>query len=413
MKHKLLSILLCLAMALSLFPTAALADETTGAGTITVGGNPYSSFSDAVNAAEPDENGVITYKISGKVEVESTEAWIQVLRDGLSNVTAVKFVGVENSNAEICIKNPTSVLADQKYDIDVSFENLKLSHPNGEHVNDLGHATNYFACVLRNTGEANNTVTYTNCTFPNGVCNNQYGKTVFDDCKFTNATSGKYNLWNYGGNTEVKNSEFTGVRGIKAYSEGTDGGDITVADTTFTNLTEKAAIVVSKPANVTLNTVDATGCTMGLLQKDIEGSTDEQKVTIKANGTDISGEFNITAEMDAEAAKNEFNISGGTFTSEVEQDYCMDGFEVNAGEDGNYTVESSEYVAKVGGTGYTTLDEAITNAQDGDTITILKPAEEENGYKLNGALPYSNKAITIKAASGVDVKFDMSTMEGI
>lgn len=72
MKHKLLSILLCLAMALSLLPTAALAEgDTTGAGTIKVGEKTYGSFSEAVNAAEPVD-GVITYEISGKVEVEST-----------------------------------------------------------------------------------------------------------------------------------------------------------------------------------------------------------------------------------------------------------------------------------------------------------------------------------------------------
>ena len=370
MKHKLLSILLCLAMALSLLPTAALA-EGTGAGTIKVGEKTYSSFSEAVNEAEPD-GGVITYEISGKVEVESTEAWIQVLRDGLSNVTAVKFVGVENSNAEICIKNPTSVLADQKYGIDVSFEDLKLSHPNGEWVGDLGHATNYFACVLRNNDAANNTVTYTNCTFPNGVCNNQYGNTVFDSCQFTN--SANYNLWNYGGNTEVKKSTFSGARGIKTYNEGTLAAAPTVKieQTTFSGLSEKAAIVVSKATNITLTNVTATGCTMGLLQKDIEGSTDEQKVTIEANGTGISGDFNITAEMGAEAAKNEFNISGGTFTSEVEQDYCKDGFEVKAGTDGNYTVEPSEYVAKVGGTGYPTLEAALEALNETDhTLTLI------------------------------------------
>ena len=85
MKKRILPILLALVMALSLLPTAALAvDETTGAGTITVGGTPYNSFSAAVNVATPDESGVITYEISGKVEVDSTEAWIQVLRDGLS-----------------------------------------------------------------------------------------------------------------------------------------------------------------------------------------------------------------------------------------------------------------------------------------------------------------------------------------
>ena len=66
-------------------------------------------------------------------------------------------------------------------------------------------------------------------------------------------------------------------------------------------------------------------------------------------------------------------------------------------------------VAGINGVGYNSLDEAINAAKNGDTITILKPAADENGYKLNGGLTYSGKAITIKAASGVDVKFDMSS----
>ena len=309
MKHKLLSILLCLAMALSLLPTAALAEGATGAGPIKVGGKTYSSFSDAVNAAAPDENGVITYEISGKVDVTDT-GWVQVAKAGLADLSKVAFVGI-NDDAEICITGGLAILADQKYDIDVSFTNLKLSKPNPTYGGDYGHSTNYFTCWLRNTGAAENTVTYTNCVFPNGVCNNQYGKTVFDRCQFTNDTSGKFNLWNYGGNTEVKGSTFTGTRGIKTYNEGDldVAPTVTVTDTSFDGLTEKAAIVASKPTNITLTTVTATDCTKGLLQKDIEGSKGEQKVTTEANGTGISGDFNITAQKDAEAAKNEFNIS--------------------------------------------------------------------------------------------------------
>lgn len=101
MKHKLLSILLCLAMALSLLPTAALADEATGAGTIKVRGTSYSSFSDAVNEAAPDESGVITYEISGKVDVTDT-GWVQVAKAGLTTLSKVKFVG-KTEDAEICI----------------------------------------------------------------------------------------------------------------------------------------------------------------------------------------------------------------------------------------------------------------------------------------------------------------------
>lgn len=93
MKHKLLSILLCLAMALSLLPTAALAEEATGAGPIKVGETSYSSFSDAVNAAEPDESGVITYKISGKVDVTDI-GWVQVAKAGLPDLSKVEFIGI-------------------------------------------------------------------------------------------------------------------------------------------------------------------------------------------------------------------------------------------------------------------------------------------------------------------------------
>ena len=368
MKHKLLSILLCLAMALSLLPTAALAEGATGAGPIKVGGKTYSSFSDAVNAAAPDENGVITYEISGKVDVTDT-GWVQVAKAGLADLSKVAFVGI-NDDAEICITGGLAILADQKYDIDVSFTNLKLSKPNPTYGGDYGHSTNYFTCWLRNTGAAENTVTYTNCVFPNGVCNNQYGKTVFDNCKFTNNTAGLSNLWNYGGETKVEECTFTGTRGIKMYNEGTlqNPPSIEIKNTNFTGMTEKAAIVVSKAANVTLNTVGATDCTMGLLQKDIEGSTDEQKVTIEANGTGISGDFNITAQKDAEAAKNEFNITAGTFAGEINNDYLAPGanFDATTGE-----VKMS-YVAKIGDTEYPTLADAFADAnKTGDTVIEL------------------------------------------
>ena len=301
---------------------------------VSVNGTSYETLEDAIDAATPDANGVVTYEISGKVDVTAT-GWIQVAKAGLTDLTAVKFVG-KTDDAEICINGGLAILADQNYDIDVSFEALALSKPDPTYGGDYGHSTNYFTTWLRNSGAAENTVTYTNCTFPNGVSNNQYGKTVFDNCKFTNGATGLYNLWNYGGSTEIKNSSFTGTRGIKAYSEGVDGGQIEVADTTFNGLGEKAAIVVSKATTVTLNKVDATECTKGLLQKDIDGGS--LKTTIEANGTGISGKFDITATTTADAAKNEFNISAGTFTSEVSNDYCADGFEVKANDNGTYGV---------------------------------------------------------------------------
>ena len=319
-----LSILLAILMLAVMLPVTAMAAGNT----VKVGGTEYGTLEAAIAAAEP-VNGVITYEIYGQVTVTATN-WVQVAKAGLTGLTKVEFVG-KTPDAEILISKPVSVLADQEYDIDVSFEKLTLSHPNGEWVQDLGHATKFFTCCLRNKGAAENTVTYTNCTFPNGVCNNQYGKTIFNNCTFSN-TAG-YSLWNYGGITDVNNSSFTGTRGIKAYNEGTlpIPPTITIKDTSFTGLTEKAAAVVSKATNVIFMGVSAMNCPNGLLQKDIEGSKEEEKVTIAANGTNISGEFKITANKSPEAAKTEFSITGGTFTGNTDsvKDYLPEGKTIN------------------------------------------------------------------------------------
>ena len=67
--------------------------------------------------------------------------WVQVAKAGLTGPTKVEFVG-KTGDAEICITGGLAILADQKYDIDVSFTNLKLSKPNPTYGGDYGHSTN-------------------------------------------------------------------------------------------------------------------------------------------------------------------------------------------------------------------------------------------------------------------------------
>lgn len=391
-----------------LFAFAALG--TQAATVATVNGTSYETLEAAIAAAEPVD-GVVTYEICGKAEV-SAMGWIQVLKSDLSNVKKVAFVGT-TKDAEICIAGGLAILADQQYDIDVSFRDLKLSKPNPEYGGDYGHSTNYFTTWLRNTGAAENTVTYENCTFPNGACNNQYGKTVYTNCTFANGTTGLYNLWIYGGSVEMDGGVFTGTRGMKVYTEGkpatapsVEAPSVEVKGTAFSGLTEKAAIVVSKAATVKFAEVSVADCSKGLFQKDIEGSLDNQKVTVTANGSKISGSFAITANREPETAKTEFNITGGMFTDEVPSDYCADGFTVKAttDADGNkvYGVVKEVVAATIDGTSYETLDEAIKAVQDGETIVV-----NAGEYKLNGSLTYTGKAFTIQAAEGAKVSFDM------
>lgn len=348
---------------------------TQAATVATVDGTGYETLEAAIAAAEPVD-GVVTYEICGKAEVSAT-GWIQVLKSGLSNVKKVAFVGT-TEDAEICIAGDLAILADQRYDIDVSFKNLKLSKLNPKYGGDYGHSTNYFTTWLRNTGAAENTVTYENCTFPNGACNNQYGKTVYKNCTFANGTTGLYNLWIYGGSVEMNGGEFTGTRGMKVYTEGTPATapSVEVKGTAFSGLTEKAAIVVSKAATVEFAEISVADCPKGLFQKDIEGSSDDQKVTVTANGSKISGSFEITANKEPETAKTEFNITGGMFTAEVPSDYCADGFTVKATTDAD-----GNTVYGVVGVSATIADEkALRRAffaapTDGTAVTVTLGAD--------------------------------------
>ena len=373
---KLLSILLAILMLAVMLPVTAMAAGNP----VKVGGTEYGTLEAAIDAASPAE-GIITYEIYGKVTVTAT-GWVQVAKDGLTGLTKVVFIG-KTDDAEIVISDPKSILADKTYDIDVSFENLTLSHPNGEWAQDYGHATNYFTCWLRNKNAADNTVTYTNCTFPNGVCNNQFGKTIFNNCTFSN-TAG-YSLWNYGGITDVNNSSFIGTRGIKAYNEGTLSipPTITIKDTSFTGLTQKAAAVVSKATNVIFMGVSAMNCPNGLLQKDIEGSNDEEKVTITANGTGISGEFKITANKSPEAAKTEFSITGGTFTGNTDsvKDYLPEGKTIN---------NNGQIV-----------DKGATPPTDGSPIIIYPPTDDTPNTTTGNPTTGANDFVGIAAAAAV------------
>lgn len=182
------------------------------------------------------------------------------------------------------------------------------------------------------------------------------------------------------------------------YTEGTPETvpAVTIKDTSFDGLTEKAAIVVSKAATVTLTDVSANNCSVGLFQKDIEKSG--ETTTITANGEKISGEFNITAEKGTATAKNEFNISAGTFTSEVPNDYCADGFEVKANADGTTygVVEAATAAAQIGETTYETLAEAFAAAKDGDTITLLRDCSGDGIGVKPGT--FTSKGLTVDFA---------------
>lgn len=72
------------------------------------------------------------------------------------------------------------------------------------------------------------------------------------------------------------------------------------------------------------------------------------------------------------ATSANFEVSGGTFNKSISDGYCADGFIPTKNADGTYGVKEGKYVAKVSGTGYETLGEAIDKLGSKNyTLTLL------------------------------------------
>ena len=379
---KLLTGILSAAMVLGSMSLTALAEETD---VYAVGaGKTYADLASAFAAdavADSDNNGVITYAIYGKVDL-GTSGWASPVKAG-SAINTVNFVGMTN-DAEIVIEttNPyTSIDSYQVNDslIAMNFKDLACSRPHGGWVNDLGHAGNYFVATLRNHGATlGGTVTYENCTFANGVCNNFYGKTNFIDCNFENAS--EYGLWIYGGETTVNGDRntFTGAKGVKVYSENAaeEGINVTIENATF-DITDKPAIVSSMASTIILNDVDATACAKGLLSsepKDKRSDLPYADITVDGEAPVFAAKVGAELFTDRNAAEAEANKNPAS----------------------PKTVET--IVAQIGCDAYTTLEAAVNAAQNGDTVKLLSDTVESvtitagktltldlNGHKLTNA----------------------------
>ena len=95
------------------------------------------------------------------------------------------------------------------------------------------------------------------------------------------------------------------------------------------------------------------------------------------------------------ATSDNFEVSGGTFNKSISDSYCAEGFIPTKNADGTYGVKEGKYVAKVGSTGYETLDEAIAAANkssNSKTIKLLENLTVDHQIVINNV---KDKAITL------------------
>lgn len=367
MKRKLLSILLTFCLAFSLLPTAALADGETAnvaSGNVAKIGNiEYATLAEAVAA------------VHEKTSDERSQTYtIELLRDATGSGFGVGYDKIKNGTTEG--NNPVHI------NIEMNGHTYTVSKPT---VGSSGTETNGLQLLKGST------VTFKNGTLnsvtgadslPNGgiLIQNYCNLTLENVTLDTSANSNiSYVISNNFGSLTAKGNTV-----IKA-------ADGKVAFDLWYGMNDKG--LYDDGVSVTFGT-DFTGSVTGKIEYGAANRASTMQWPEKTKLTIESGKFEVTfvdsnAKDGVALADANISITGGTFSSDVSA-YVADGYILNNG-----TVEKlgeTNAVAKVGGTYYKTLADAVAAAQNGDTITLLKDVD------LGNTVTVANKTVTLNMA---------------
>lgn len=301
---KLLAGVLSAAMVLGTMALPAFADGETDVYAIGAG-QTYDTFADALNADDTDSDGVITYKIYGKVVLP--DGGIKLGKDGITTINFTK--GSEDAELSLEGAGLNLIGFDHAADLKaINYTGLKLSRLNGSWVGDAAHLNQFFTTTIRTNSDG--IVTYTDCTFPNGSGSNTYGKTVYNNCIFSNENADtKYNVWIRGGETEINGGTVKGAAGIKLYSDDKTKvfGDTKIDGVNFEDITKKPAIVATQQGKIEIKNSTVSNCEYGLIANESNQGAALADITVdgKAPAYVSSVDGNLYTEIkyaDKEAA---------------------------------------------------------------------------------------------------------------
>ena len=399
MKRKLLSVLLTLCLAFSLLPTAALAD---GEGTQTndvaqIGETKYATLQEAVNAANDNtvkllENvtedinipaGInVTLDLNGHKITNVSGHTITVEKGGKLNISDSVGTGVvdNTSHGKGAIVNSGEVT--------LNGGTFKRSAEKGIYSPNGNGGNSWYTIANYGTMEINTGVTVENAGGYSSMIRN--GGDVTADCNLT-IEGGNF----AGGINTVKNDSF---------------GVLTINGGNFSN-TAQYVIMNWNKAEITAGTFRTLDTASAVLFTSAYGGDANTIGKLSISG----GEFkhaSDTQEMIVdhydETNKGNAVVTGGKFDADISKyiptDYVQsaDGTVEKLGE--------TNAVAKVGGTYYKTLADAVAAAQDGDTITLLKDAELTSTLNLAKNITIDGQGkYTIKAANSFTVGSDNKT----
>lgn len=233
----------------------------------------------------------------------------------------------------------------------------------------LTSSTDYWMTVKVTDGDAvleNVTINTTN----GGCLENAGGNVTLKNCNFIQNVIGDP-VWNSvavaasnGGSIVVESGTYSGsVAAVYVYSS---GGTITIKDGTFKGTgTEPYALKADKPG-------------------------------ITVEGGNFIGGYSVSDAVDR------LLISAGTFNVDPTA-YVVYSSHATENE-GIWTVApiAGEFEAKVGNTAYRTLAEAVVNAQDGQTVELLKDVTTESQIQIRNGITLNGNGNTVTAGTWTD-----------
>jgi len=399
MKRKLLSVLLTLCLAFSLLPTAALAEgegapapaEVPAAagnvlpeaadGVITLDNGAYVMSGDTTATIKVPNGKNATLDLNGKTLTNKTGEHTIIVKNGATLTITGNGIVDNVSHGKAAVYNEGTVT--------LAGGTFKRSAEKGTYSSYSGNGNSWYTIANYGTMEINIGVTVENAGgYSSMICNGSDRVTA--NCYLT-IKGGNF----AGGINTVKNDRF---------------GVLTINGGNFSN-TAQYVIMNWNKAEITAGTFQALDTASAVL---FTSAYDSDANTV-GNLTISGGEFkraSDTKEMivDHYDASNSgtATVTGGKFDADISKyiptDYVQsaDGTVEKLGE--------TNAVAKVGGTYYKTLADAVAAAQDGDTITLLKDAELTSTLNLAKNITIDGQGkYTIKAANSFTVGSDNKT----
>lgn len=222
---------------------------------------------------------------------------------------------------------------------------------------------------------------------------------------------------------------------------GANGVEVKYTDLTLDNCTVEATV---KTPSYTQNNNGPAGVGFAVVSTDNAKNGDtpkpEGKITVTGENGHYIGPVGLGSLESVKTGYPNFadktiDISAGTFSCAVPEDYCADGFIPTKNADDTYGVKAGKYVAEVKGTKYETLQEAVDAARnttvkmladtkENVTITAYNVTLDLNGFTLNGgtekgkpALKIDNTRVTVKDSSenmsGIIMREDTAENSGV